>query len=294
MTELRIATRSSPLAKWQANRVAAVLRRRWPGLRTRLVPVTAAADIDLATPLYRLGTVGVFCKEVQALVLSGAADCGVHSAKDLPTTLPDGLVLAAVLTRGDPRDALIGAASITALPSGALIGTSSLRRQTQLAAIRPDLRFVPLRGNVQTRLGKIAQGEAAATVLAQAGLMRLGLARAGTPLDPVTEMTPAPAQGAIAVDCRADDRPTRFRLAAIADQTTTTAITIERTVLAGLAGGCSLPLGAHAWRAADGWHLRIRLGTTTRLVEGAWRGPAAALASQALAVLKNGSDAPSK
>ena len=285
MTTLRIATRSSPLALWQAGRVATVLRKRWPGLRTRLVPVTAAADIDLATPLYRLGTVGVFCKEVQALVLAGAADCGVHSAKDLPTALPAGLVMAAVLPRGDPRDTLIGAGSIAALANRALIGTSSLRRQAQLAAIRPDLRFVPLRGNVQTRLAKIAAGAAAATVLAQAGLVRLGLARAGTPLDPVAEMTPAPAQGAIAVDCRTEDRLTRFRLAAIADRTTTTAITIERSVLAGLAGGCSLPLGAHAWRDADGWQLRVRLGTATRLIEGAWRGPAAELPSRALAGL---------
>jgi hydroxymethylbilane synthase len=247
--------------------------------------VTAAADIDLVTPLYRLGTIGIFCTEVQTLVMAGAADCGVHSAKDLPTTLPAGLVLAAVLRRGDPRDALIGADSIAALADRALIGTSSLRRQAQLSAIRPDLRFVPLRGNVQTRLEKIASGTAAATILAQAGLVRLGLARTGIPLDPVREMTPAPAQGAIAIDCRTDDQLTRFRLAAISDRTTTIAISIERAVLAGLAGGCSLPLGAHAWRDADGWQLRVRLGTASNLVEGFWRGPASGLANQALAKL---------
>ena len=290
MPAFRLATRTSPLALWQAHHVARLLRRAHRGLRVTLVPVVARGGVDRATPLYGMGTQGIFVKEVQERVLAGEADAGVHSCKDLPTAAADGLAIAAVLTRADPRDALIGAASVAALPLNALIGTSSLRRQAQLAALRPDLRFANIRGNVDTRLRKVRERVDGldATVMAMAGLGRLGLTRAAqaVPLDPIHECTPAPAQGAVAVDCRAGDRRARTLLAAIAHPETATAITIERAVLAGLRGGCSLPLGCHAWRRDGRWHLRVRLARDdSRLTELDLSGAANGLAGRALAQL---------
>lgn len=287
MPVLRLATRTSPLALWQARHVARLLRHAHPGLRVSLVPVISRGDVDRATPLYGMGTQGIFVKEVQERVLAGAADAGVHSCKDLPTAPADGLAIAAILTRADPRDALVGAASVAALPPGALIGTSSLRRQAQLAALRADLRFANIRGNVDTRLRKVRERVDGldATVMAMAGLVRLGLTRAAraVALDPISECTPAPAQGAVAVDCRASDRRARVLLAAIADSETSRAVGIERAVLAGLRGGCSLPLGCHAWRRDGRWHLRARLGLSDgRLHEIALSGSAADLAQRAL------------
>jgi hydroxymethylbilane synthase len=263
MPLIRIATRASPLALWQARWVAARLRRRHPGLAVRLVPVVSGGDRDRATALYAASTVGMFVKEIQAAVLAGEADCGVHSAKDLPTGLPAGLALAAVLPRADARDALVGAPSVAALPQGAVVGSSSLRRRVQLARLRPDLRFVAIRGNVETRLDQVRAGTVTATVLAMAGLARLGLLRRAqaTPLAVLSDMVPAPAQGAVAVDCRAGDRRTAHLLSGIADAATAAAIHCERAVLAGLDGGCSLPLGCHAWRDREGrWHLAVSLG----------------------------------
>jgi hydroxymethylbilane synthase len=284
---IRLATRASPLAMWQARHTATLLRRAHPGLRVELVPVTSHGDVDLTTPLYAMGTVGVFCKEVHALVLGGRADAGVHSCKDLPTASPEGLALAAVLQRADPRDVLVGAPSLEALPVGAVIGSSSTRRRAQLSALRPDLRFADLRGNVHTRLGKIARGDAAATCMAIAGLRRLGLStrHAGAVLDPWTTCTPAPGQGAVAVDCRRDDHRTRHLLAAIAHRDTATAVGIERAVLAGLAGGCSLPLGCLARRVQGSWRLVARLGRDGGLRTVMLDGPAATLADRALAQL---------
>lgn len=285
---LRLATRASPLALWQARHAAALLRRAHPGLAIALVPVTSAGDRDLVTPLYAMGAVGVFCKEVHALVLAGQADAGVHSCKDLPTAAPQGLVLAAVLRRADPRDALIGAGDIAALPAGALVGTSSTRRRAQLAALRPDLRFCDLRGNVHTRLAKIARGEAAATCMALAGLRRLGLSapHAGSVLDPWTQCTPAPGQGAVALDCRIDDARTRRLLAMIAHRETAIAVGIERAVLAGLGGGCAMPLGCLCRRERGTWRLAARLGTPQGLREVRLDGPADTLAASALARLR--------
>jgi len=258
----RLATRASPLALWQARDVARRLRRAHPGLRVTLVPLVSTGDRDLTTPLFGLGIQGVFVKEVQNAVLSGAADAGVHSCKDLPTSGPETLIIAAIPPRADPRDVLIGAAAISALPPDALIGTSSLRRQVQLTALRGDLRFTSLRGNVHTRLRKLAAGDAAASVMAHAGLHRLGLLRvaAAVPLDPEHECTPAPAQAALAIECRRDDHTTCWRLAALDHHATRAAITIERTVLAGLRGGCSLPLGCLARRIDGRWRLVVRLG----------------------------------
>jgi hydroxymethylbilane synthase len=268
MRHVRLATRASPLALWQARHVASQLRRAHPGLRVSLVPLTSTGDADRVTPLYASSTVGVFVREIQAAVLDGRADAGVHSGKDLPTGLPAGLVLAAWLRRADPRDALVGGPDLASLPHGALIGTSSLRRQHQLAALRPDLRFVAIRGNVDTRLRKVAEGACAATVLAMAGLHRLGLVQAAhaAPLDARTECVPAPAQGAVAVDCRSGDVGVQRLLAALDHRPTRRAVTVERTVLAALDGGCSLPLGCHVRRLADGiWCGDAALGSARGL-----------------------------
>ncbi len=247
--------------------MASRLRAAHPGLHVELLPLISSGDADRTTALYQSSSVGVFVREIQAAVLEGRADAGVHSCKDLPTTLPAGLILASVQPRADVRDALITRTgqTLSDLPHGAVVGTSSLRRQTQLAALRPDLRFVPIRGNVDTRLRKLHDGEADATVLAMAGLHRLGLvlsARAQA-LDPWTTCVPAPAQGAVALDCRSDDRRTRWLLAGIDHATTRRAITLERAILNHLEGGCSLPLGCYAKRVHGAWQVRIRLGSLT-------------------------------
>lgn len=291
MIVIRLATRGSNLALWQARHVAALLRHHHQGLSVRLVVVNSSGDTDHATPLYRMGNnVGVFCKEVQQAVLDGRADAGVHSMKDLPTSEPDGLGVAAVLERADPRDVLVGAHALAALPHGALIGTSSLRRQAQLLHARPDLRFTSIRGNVETRLRKVREreGGVVATIMAYAGLKRLGLLRLAdaAPLDPWGECTPAPAQGAVAVDCRSGDRRTRSLLAPLHHPQTATAVGIERTVLAGLAGGCSLPLGCFARQRGGRWELRLRLGREQGLYESALNGPARDLPPRAADLLR--------
>ncbi len=288
MISIRLATRASPLAMWQARHTAGLLRRAHPGLRVELVPVTSQGDRDLITPLYAMGTVGVFCKEVHALVLAGRADAGVHSCKDLPTSPPQGLGIAAMLRRADPRDTLIGAASLDALPHAAVIGSSSTRRRAQLLAVRPDLRFVDLRGNVQTRLAKVARGEADATCMAIAGLRRVGLstAHAASVLDPWTVCTPAPGQGAVAIDCRSGDARTRHLLTAINHRETAVAVAIERHVLAGLDGGCSLPLGCLVRRIHGSWRLVARLGAADGLRSVRLNGPADILAGRALVTLR--------
>lgn len=261
-TTIRLATRTSPLALWQARHTAALLRARHPGIRIRIVGVESGGDQNLQTPLHKMPTVGVFCKEVQAAVMAGKADCGVHSLKDLPTSEPEGMVLAACLRRADPRDAMVGA-TLETLPQGAVVGTSSLRRRGQLKHLRPDLSFVDLRGNVATRLQKIENGVADATILACAGLGRLGIMRQvnAIPLHPVKVLTPAPGQGVVGIDCRHDDLATRRILLGIDDHPSRLAATCERQLLAALEGGCSLPLGAHAYRLPGGlWRLDARLG----------------------------------
>lgn len=268
MSRLRLATRASPLALAQARLVAQGLRARWPGLTVSLVPIVSRGDQDRHLALDRAGTVGVFVIEIQQAVLAGRADAGVHSAKDLPTSLPPGLCLGAVLPRADPRDCLIGAEALPALPAQAVVGTSSPRRHSQLQRLRPDLRVVPLRGNVDTRLAKVQAGEVAATVLAAAGLGRLGLARRAhaVPL-PIEVMVPAPAQGAIAVDCRQADRRTQRLLARLNHRDSARAIAIERAVLAGIGGGCAAPLGCLAWREHGRWRVRARLQRATQWAE---------------------------
>jgi len=239
VAELRIATRGSRLALWQAERVAALL-----GGDAELVIVSTTGDQRTDVPIWTIGGTGVFVKEVQQAVLDGRADLAVHSAKDLPSETAAGLVLAAVPERADPRDALVGAALVD-IPAGARIGTGSVRRQAQLAALRPDVVFESIRGNIETRLSK-AGTEVDAVVVAMAALERLGLAdRAAEVLEP-SAMLPQIAQGALAVECRAGDAGTAARLAAIDDPAAHRAVTAERAFLRQLGGGCDLPCGALA------------------------------------------------
>lgn len=234
----RIATRGSPLALAQAERVRARL-----GAGAELRVVTTTGDRHPDAPISTLGGTGAFVKEVQEAVLAGDADVAVHSAKDLPPRPVEGLVLAAVPERADPRDALVGGA-LDALPTGARVGTGSARRRAQLAAARPDLTFAELRGNIATRLARVAELEA--VVVAAAALDRLGLAgRAAERLDPEV-MLPQVGQGTIAVECRTDDRAARDALAALDDPDAAAALTAERAFLDALGGGCTLPCGALA------------------------------------------------
>jgi hydroxymethylbilane synthase len=241
---LRVATRGSALARWQAERVVARL-----GAPAELVIVTTRADQDVTTAIHALGGTGVFVKEVQDAVLRGEADVAVHSAKDLPALTPDALTLAAVPERADPRDALVGAA-LAAVPTGGRIGTGSVRRRAQLAAARPDLTFGELRGNIATRLERLDRFDA--VVVAAAALTRLGLDDRVAEVLPVTTMLPQVAQGALAVECRADDASTLAALRAIDDADAHVTVRAERAFLRELGGGCTLPCGALAHRAADG------------------------------------------
>jgi hydroxymethylbilane synthase len=237
---IRIATRASALARWQAERVGSLL-----GRDVELVWITTTGDRDQTSDLHAIGGQGVFTKEVQLAVLEGRADVAVHSAKDLPTATPDGLVLATVPERADPRDALVGG-TLQDLVPGACIGTGSVRRRAQLASLRPDLTFGPLRGNIETRLRKREELGYDAVVVAYAALERLGLAaQASDVLEPTT-MLPQVAQGALAAECRVDDARTLARLRAIDDAGAHRAVDAERAFLAELGGGCDLPVGALA------------------------------------------------
>lgn len=241
---VRVATRGSALARWQAQRVIDLLEQP-----AELVVVSTRGDRDTSSALHSLGGTGVFVTEVQEALRRGDADIAVHSAKDLPAGTADGLVLTAVPERADPRDALVGS-TLDAIPTGGRVGTGSVRRRAQLAALRPDLTFGELRGNIATRLDK-AEGFAA-VVVAMAALDRLGLrARAAEVLAPET-MLPQVGQGALAVECRADDDATIAVVAAIDDGAAHAAVRAERAFLAQLGGGCTLPCGALGVPAADG------------------------------------------
>ena len=242
-TLLRVATRGSPLARWQAEHVAALLHATDPDLQVELVIVDTQGDRRQDVPIWELGGKGVFAKEVQLAVLDGRADLAVHSAKDLPSGQLDGLTIACVPERGDPRDALVGAA-LAALPEGAEVATGSLRRQAQLAAARPDLRFVGLRGNMATRLAKAAHHDA--IVVAAAALDRLALADRIDERLPVDVVLPQVGQATLAVECRAGADELRRRLAAVDHAPTHRCLDAERAFLAELGGDCSLPAAAFA------------------------------------------------
>ncbi len=240
---LRAATRGSALARWQTDHVAALLAAAHPGLEVEAVVVETTGDRRTDQPIWELGGQGVFVKEVQAAVLDGRADVAVHSAKDLPSGPADGLALAAVPERADPRDALVGS-TLEALAPGATVATGSVRRRAQLASLRPDLVFVGLRGNIATRLGKVPEG--GAIVMAVAALARLGLADRIAEVLAVDLVVPQVAQGALAVECRVGDDAVRSLLGAIEHGPSRRAVDAERSFLATLGGGCEAPVGAHA------------------------------------------------
>ena len=246
--QLRIATRRSRLALWQAEHVAALLAARHPGLVVSLVPLVTEGDRIQDRSLAAAGGKGLFIKELEHALAEGRADIAVHSMKDMPAVLAPGFAIAAALERGDPRDAFVSPrhASIAALPEGARVGTSSLRRQCQLRHARPDLVVVALRGNVETRLAKLEAGECDAAVLAAAGLERLGLAeRIRARLAP-GEMLPAAGQGIIGIECRADRADVLALAAALEHAPTRAALDAERGFAAALGAGCQSPIAGHA------------------------------------------------
>lgn len=246
---LRAATRSSPLARWQAEHVAALVEAAHPDVKVQLVPVDTEGDRRLDVPISAIGGKGVFAKEVQAAVLDGRADFAVHSGKDLPAVTLDGLLLAAVPGRGDARDALVGA-SLAALAPGSTVATGSQRRRVQLATLRPDLVFAELRGNMATRLSKVPEG--GAIVVAAVALERLGLTEHIAEVLDEDQMVPQVAQGALAIECRADDIDTAEQLAVIEHAPSRRRVDTERAFLAELGGDCDIPAGAHAVITGDG------------------------------------------
>lgn len=238
---LKLGTRRSPLAMAQAEEARDRLCAAHPGLAVEIVPVTASGDKIQDRPLAEIGGKALWTKELDAWLVGGEIDFAVHSLKDVETIRPTAIAIAAILPREDVRDVLVGAASIRALPQGAVVGTSAPRRAAQLLHARPDCKVVSFRGNVATRLAKLAAGEADATLLARAGLNRLGESGTGHPLDP-QEWLPAPGQGAIAIECRADDAQTRALLGAIDHAPSRHAVFAERALLAGLGGNCHSPI----------------------------------------------------
>jgi hydroxymethylbilane synthase len=246
--KLIFATRPSALARWQTRWVMQALQAAHPGLECEERVITTQGDAILDKPLPEIGGKGVFTQELEAELLQGCLHAAVHSLKDLPVENPAGLALGAIPARGEARDALISREGDTllSLPPGAVVGTSSLRRAAQLLAYRPDLTIRSLRGNVDTRLRKALEGQYDAILLAGAGLARLGLESYVSEWLPLEVMLPAPGQGALAVQCRADDAVTLELLAAIEHTPTRRAVSAERAFLQGLGGGCSLPVAAYA------------------------------------------------
>jgi hydroxymethylbilane synthase len=257
MQTLRIATRKSPLALWQSEHVADALRAVHPGLAVELVPMSTRGDQVLDRSLAAIGGKGLFLKELELAMLRGEADCAVHSLKDVPMELEPGFALPAILERADHADAFVSARypDLDGLPRGARVGTSSLRRQAQLRARRPDLQLRDLRGNVNTRLAKLDAGEFDAIVLACAGLRRLGFeGRIRVRLD-APDWLPAPAQGAIAIECRDDDAATAALCAALDHADTRMRVSAERAMNRALHGSCHVPVAAFA--ELDGARLRL-------------------------------------
>ena len=279
MNAVRIATRKSPLALWQARHVGALLQAAHPGLSVSLVEMSTEGDRFLSAPLSAVGGKGLFVKEIEQALIEERADLAVHSLKDMTSVLPPGLLLAAVPTREDPRDAFCSPRGLTleSLPRGARVGTSSLRRSCLLRAWRPDLEIVSLRGNVQTRLLRTRELELAGAVLAYAGLRRLGLESEVTEVLSVERSLPAVGQGVLAIECREADARVRGLLQALEDGTTRSAVRAERALLARLEGGCTVPLAGYATVTDGQVHLRGMVGRPdgTRVVSGERRGPVA-------------------
>ncbi|RKH53259.1 hydroxymethylbilane synthase [Corallococcus sp. AB049A] len=277
MKTVRIATRESPLALWQANHVASLLTQRNPGLEVTLVKMTTEGDRFLSAPLSQVGGKGLFVKEIEQALIDGRADVAVHSLKDMTSVFPEGLILAAVPTREDPRDAFCSpdGHTLAMLPPGAKVGTSSLRRSCILRARRPDLEIVSVRGNVQTRLQKTRDLKLAGAMLAAAGLKRLGLDHHITQVVPVAESLPAVGQGVLAIQCREADADVRALLAPLEDLATRNAVRAERAFLAKLEGGCTVPLAGHATVEDGQVYLRGLVGRPdgSLVVRGEVKGP---------------------
>lgn len=265
---LRIATRQSPLALWQAHFVKKQLELFHPQLTVELVPMVTRGDILLDTPLAKVGGKGLFVKELELALLDGRADIAVHSLKDVPVAFPEGLGLVTVCERDDPRDAFVSNhyENLKALPAGSIIGTSSLRRQCQLAELRPDLIIRSLRGNLGTRLGKLDNGEYDAIILAVAGLNRLEMqTRIRYALPPEVSL-PAVGQGAVGIECRLDDTYTQALLAPLNHPETAIRVSAERAMNIRLEGGCQVPIGSYAEFNNDELWLRALVGTPDGLV----------------------------
>ena len=278
MTTLRIATRKSPLALWQTEHVADRLRAAHPGLKVELVPLSTRGDEILDRSLAAIGGKGLFLKELEVAMQRGEADCAVHSLKDVPMTLEPGFALAAILPRADHADAFVSNHfdGLDALPHGARVGTSSLRRQAQLRALRPDLQLRDLRGNVNTRLAKLDAGDFDAIVLACAGLQRLGFdARIRARLD-APAWLPAPAQGAIAIETRDDDPRIAALCAALDDAATRTCVAAERAMNRALDGSCHVPVAGLATLRGERLLLQGLVGASAdgRCIRAQAEGPA--------------------
>jgi len=245
---LRIATRKSPLALWQANYVSDLLKKYHPELKIELVTMVTQGDKILDTPLAKVGGKGLFVKELETGMLEGRADIAVHSMKDVPVEFPDGLHLAVICEREDPRDAFVSNnfKTLEELPQGARLGTSSLRRQSQIAALRPDLKIVDLRGNVNTRLKKLDDGEYDAIILAAAGLKRLKFDNRITQSIGTDVCLPAIGQGAVGIECRTDDARVHNLIAPLNDNKTQIRVLAERAMNERLQGGCQVPIAGYA------------------------------------------------
>ncbi len=253
--KIRLGTRKSALALAQSEEVKARLMAAWPNLEVELVKITTSGDKFTEFPLADIGGKGLFTKEIEEALLDRSIDIAVHSMKDMPTVLPPGLIMSAMLPREDPRDTLIGRRSLADIPSGATFGTSSLRRAAQMLMKRPDISIVTLRGNVETRLSKVHKGLIGATMLAQAGLNRLGIHGAGITLS-VDDFLPAIAQGAVGVECRENDTRIRELLSRIHDEPTMVAVSCERAFLHELEGSCRTPIAGYASQNGDELNFR--------------------------------------
>ncbi|OHU84584.1 MULTISPECIES: hydroxymethylbilane synthase [Pseudoalteromonas] len=259
---LRIATRKSALALWQAEFVKAQLMHFHPELKVELVPMSTQGDIILDTPLAKIGGKGLFVKELEQAMLDGRADIAVHSMKDVPVEFPEGLELYTICEREDPRDAFVSNSykQLSDLPQGAVVGTSSLRRQCQIRALRPDLDIRDLRGNVNTRLAKLDNGDYDAIILAAAGLLRLEMSeRIASYIEPELSL-PANGQGAVGIECRSDDTLTKSLLAPLEHAETRIRVLAERAMNRRLEGGCQVPIGAYAQVSGDQVQLRGLVG----------------------------------
>ena len=259
---MKIGTRGSQLARWQAEWVRGRLAEL--GVRAELVVIKTQGDADVDRPLHEMEGKGFFTKEIEEALLDERIDVAVHSLKDLPTSLPPGLSLAAIPARHDPREALVNGTSLQTLPKGTRVGTSSLRRVAQVRFLRPDLEVVPLRGNVPTRVRKVEGREGLdAALLAIAGLERLGLGAKGALVDPL-DIMPAPGQGALGIEIRAVDKKTRTALEPLHDRESAGAVTAERALLAALGGGCQAPIGAWVGTRDAGSEMRLYGRVTDR------------------------------